>query len=65
MFAIVLLPTDPALVDDLKRQRAELFKKAQIDEDPDVAKPATSRLDAIVASKTAAEEDTLLGCGHG
>jgi parvulin-like peptidyl-prolyl isomerase len=60
VFAIVLLPTDPALVDDLKRQRAELFKKAQIDEDPDVAKPATSRLDAIVASKTAAEEDTLL-----
>lgn len=57
---IVLRATDPAIAKDLRRAKADLFKRAQGAADPVIAAAASSRIDAYVADGVTMAEQTRL-----
>jgi parvulin-like peptidyl-prolyl isomerase len=56
VLTILLRPSDPSLGKDLRRAKADLFRRAQDAPDAEVAKAATSRADAVVADDTTPEQ---------
>jgi parvulin-like peptidyl-prolyl isomerase len=64
ILAIVLLPSEAALINDVQRTAANIFKLAVDVSDPVLAKAASNRLDAYTDSKVTAEgQKALLDAG--